>query len=476
MKFTNDICLILPEKEDKLDKKLSSWINLFRKNLNTILKRNLKRDLQFRVLVPDAKSGISFLEESAVSVIFMDGSFTGSTNFIKLLDALNEKIDSKKELQIQEGRITKLAISGSGQELASTYLKYIPAAEFFSTDDEKGESLLDIDSIYYWSRLLDISTGMQKIIIEGTDPSKTESEERALIFLANTTEDQDLNRELLRREFLQHGHLVEPDIDLRFLPGDPGAYLQSILKKAKVAVHIFGNDYGKIFGDSKVSLPEYQMDLVSAFIDNLEKENASEEENLIRLIWISPEIAPVDEKQIAFLSQVRQNIEKLQRTEIIQAPVELFKSIILKRLRQFRVTKDKPAAVFLADRKTVYIIHDKRDEAESVELMEKFTAAGMNAVMIDFHEGQANLINKHKENLVRCDATLIVYGHTNRFWLSSKVKDLLKAPGFGRENPLVAKGLLVSGEDDLKGMSLPDDLIMVNKKEALKPFIEKLKQ
>jgi len=476
MKFTNDVCLILPEKEDKLDKKLSSWINLFRKNLNTILKRNLKRDLQFKILVPDAKTGISFLEDSAVSVIVMDGSFTSSKNYVKLLDSLNEKIESKKELQIQEGRITKLAISQTGQELATGYLKYVPAAEFFSTDDEKGEALLDVDSISYWSRLLDISTGMLKIIIEGADPQKLDSDERALIFLANTTEDQEFSRDLLRREFLQHGHLVEPDIDLRFLPGDTGTYLQSILKNAKIAVHIFGNDYGEVFGDSKVSLPEYQMNLVSAFIENLEKENASEAENLIRLIWISPEIAPVDERQIAFLSQVRQNIEKLQRTEIIQAPVELFKSIILKRLRQFRVTKEKPAAVLRGDRKTVYIIHDKRDESESTELMEKFTSAGMNTVMIDFHEGQTNMINVHKENLINCDATLIVYGHTNRFWLSSKVKDLLKAPGFGRQNPLVAKGLLVSGEDDLKGMNLPDDLILVNKKEVLKPFIEKLKQ
>ena len=32
------------------------------------------------------------------------------------------------------------------------------------------------------------------------------------------------------------------------------------------------------------------MDLVTAYIENLEKEKASESDNLIRLIWISPEI------------------------------------------------------------------------------------------------------------------------------------------------------------------------------------------
>ena len=476
MKFTDDICLILPEKEDKLDKKLSSWIDLFRKNLNTILKRNLKRDFRFKILVPDAKSGLEFMEESAVSVFFLDGSFKSSGNFIKLLEALNKDIESKKELQAREGRIYKLVISQSGLELASGYLKYFPVTEFFYTDAEKGESLLHINTISYWSKLLDISTGLQKIIIEGGEAGKLDAEERAMIFLANTTEDQEFSRDILRREFLQHGHLVEPDLDLRYYPGDPGTYLKSILKRANVAIHIFGNEYGDIFKDNKISLPEYEMNLVSDFIEDLEKDTVNGLENMIRLIWISPEVAPVDEKQIALLSQIRQNIEKLQRTEIIQAPLELFKSIILKRLKQYRITEAPSVKSAAADKKTVYIIHDKRDEAEASGLSEKFTSAGMNAVKIDFHEGQSNLINIHKEHLVSCDATFIIYGHTNRLWLSSKVKDLLKAMGYGRENPLVAKGLLVSGKDDLKDMSLPDDLIMVNKKDELKPFIDKLKK
>jgi hypothetical protein len=297
-----------------------------------------------------------------------------------------------------------------------------------------------------------------------------------MIFLANTTVDQEFNRDILRREFLQHGHLVEPDLDLRYYPGDPGPFLKSILKRANVAIHIFGNEYGELFKEGKVSLPEYEMNLVTDFIEDLEKDKATGLENMIRLIWISPEVAPVDEKQIALLSQIRQNIEKLQRTEIIQAPLELFKSIILKRLKQYRVTVAPSARVAASEKKTVYIIHDKRDEAEASGLREKFTSAGMNAVKIDFHEGKSNLINVHKEHLVSCDATFIIYGHTNRLWLSSKVKDLLKAPGYGRENPLVAKGLLVSGEDDLKDMSLPDDLILVNKKDELKPFIDKLKK
>jgi hypothetical protein len=105
----------------------------------------------------------------------------------------------------------------------------------------------------------------------------------------------------------------------------------------------------------------------------------------------------------------------------------------------------------------------------------KFLRAGINALKIDFETGSNNLVNIHKENLVHCDAALIIYGHSNRFWLSSKMKDLMKAPGFGREHPLAAKGLIIRGEDKLSGMQLPGDLIVMDRQEALDPFIEKLK-
>jgi hypothetical protein len=122
------------------------------------------------------------------------------------------------------------------------------------------------------------------------------------------------------------------------------------------------------------------------------------------------------------------------------------------------------------------VIHDKKDEQEAIDLVDKFHNAGMNAVKINFETGSTNLVNIHRENLVRCDAAFIIYGHTNRFWLSSKMKDLMKAPGFGREHPLAAKGLMISGEDKLSGMPLPGDVVVIDKQETLGSFIEKLKQ
>jgi hypothetical protein len=472
MNFQNDICLILPASQEKLDTELSGWIDQFRNNLNTILKRQIGRDLRFTFFVPGDKININLITESAISFLFMDGTFKKIQGFNKLLEELTERLEIKKETTLQEEKIVKIALSESGMALASGYLKYFTSVEFFG---KKVSALLDGTTIPYWSKLLDLSSLFLRMTGEESGSGRDGAEGQDVVFLANTTPDQESNRDTLRRELSQYGYRVEPEIDVHLIAGESKTYLLSILEKAKIAVHLFGNEYGELFTGNGVSLPEYQMNIVTGYIDKLEHEKAAETGNLIRLIWLSPEISPLDEKQIAFLSQIKQNIERFRRTEIIQAPLELFKSILLKRLKQISHDEKKASARVKADRKTIYVIHDKRDEKEAFDLVNKFLKTGMNAIKIDFETGGMNLINIHKENLVHCDAALIIYGHTNRFWLSSKMKDLMKAPGFGREHPLTAKGLMIRGEDKLAGMQLPGDMMVIDQQDALGTFIEKLK-
>jgi hypothetical protein len=477
MKYLNDISLILPVKEKELDTALSQWIVQFRNNLNTILKRQIKRDLRFKSYIPSDTTDIRLIEESAVTFILMDAPFMKIQGFSRLIRELTEKIETKKEIIIEEERIVKLILSESAREMASSFLKYFAAEDFFwKPVSDSPAVLVESNTIPYWSKLLDLSSIVLRIIGEEHGPEKRKTGDQNVVFLASTSPDMDPSRDILRRELIQHGYRVEPEIDLRVIPGETENYLLPVLEKAKIAVHLFGNDYGELFAGTDRSLPEFQMDIVTDYIDKLERRKATQSGNLIRLIWISPEISPIEEKQITFLEQLKQNIEKLRRTEIIQAPLELFKSILLKRLRQISQEEIRIAGKVKADKKTIYVIHDKRDEQAATVLIDKFLNAGINAVKIDFETDSANLINIHRENLVRCDAALIIYGHSNRFWLSSKMKDLLKAPGFGREQPLAAKGLMISGEDKLNGIPLPGDVIIMDKQEALDPFIEKLKK
>ena len=46
-----------------------------------------------------------------------------------------------------------------------------------------------------------------------------------------------------------------------------------------------------------------------------------------------------------------------------------------------------------------------------------------------------------------CDAVIIFYGQASDTWVRSKLRDLLKAPGYGRETPLSASLVYVAAPD-----------------------------
>jgi len=52
------------------------------------------------------------------------------------------------------------------------------------------------------------------------------------------------------------------------------------------------------------------------------------------------------------------------------------------------------------------------------------------------------LRQKHIENLRNFDAAIIFKGKSNEQWVRMKAMDLLKAPGFGRKKPIVAKAIV----------------------------------
>ena len=55
----------------------------------------------------------------------------------------------------------------------------------------------------------------------------------------------------------------------------------------------------------------------------------------------------------------------------------------------------------------------------------------------------------HQENLRRCDASIIYYGDATEEWIKTKLQDLLKAPGFGRDKPMEAKAVYFNGKKDV---------------------------
>ena len=105
------------------------------------------------------------------------------------------------------------------------------------------------------------------------------------------------------------------------------------------------------------------------------------------------------------------------------------------------------------NQKRVYLIYDKLDEDKVSKISEYINNKGIKVVTSIAQENKVELIDKHRTNLVLSDGVLIFHKSGHEQWVKSKLKDLIKTPGFGRTTPITSQVLY-----------LPDSKLTIDKK------------
>jgi hypothetical protein len=345
--------------------------------------------------------------------------------------------------------------------------KSAASAELFeSTGKNEEVRQLGEDSTLYWSRLLDLAAEVKTL--SGMAAGASSESPASRIYLAQASPDMSRNRNILKRELLEYGFDVLPDTDLNFRRADLKSYIQNLADKSRMVVHLLGNAYGEPMKDTGYSLAETQTQYITEYIEAIGNDPVHAEKELERLIWIDPEYNPVDSQQEEFINQLKRNIENLHRTEIIQTPLELFKSLIINRLRK---SQKMISALDKEKREKgtfIYILHASDDQEEAAELARELSGAKLAAGMLDYGKDQRNLLSDHKSYLKDCDAAVIYYGTPNRPWLQSKVMDLLKAPGLGRDRILSTMQVLAGKQDPLEDYSPPAGISVLRETDLSK--------
>jgi hypothetical protein len=165
----------------------------------------------------------------------------------------------------------------------------------------------------------------------------------------------------------------------------------------------------------------------------------SRKEDFSRLIWIAPNLRNASEKQKAFIESLRRDIEAQEGAEILQNPLEDFKTIMREELVASRHAHPD---VVTSSGKTIYFVHDKVDHQQVLPLVEFIQKSGFNVVFPAFEGDLMEVRKKHIENLRKFDGAIIYKGKVNDQWVRMKVLDLLKAPGFGRTKPIQGKAIV----------------------------------
>ncbi len=327
--------------------------------------------------------------------------------------------------------------------------------EFFEQDPATGR-IREFDEAFgealkqrYHERLYDLAHEVCQVLrilkqlqSDVIDPAKAAGH-RHVIYLAMTTSDLQAERDRIRRELLERGHMVLPETPLPLSSKELERVVRGHLDKCSIAIHLLGANYGVTPEDSAESLPCLQVKLSAQH---------ARQQNLKRYLWM-PGVAQVaDTRQQTFLRQVQEDPTLHDNAEIMEGDLSLLKREVIRWLEPPKpkpAALAAPAAVKSADAPPkVYLICEPRDE-QSIEPLEDYLfAQGLDVCLPAFDGSDADAEALHRENLLTCDAAIVFFGAAPRAWVDIKLRELLKAAGSGRSGPIETQAVYVAPPDD----------------------------
>jgi hypothetical protein len=263
---------------------------------------------------------------------------------------------------------------------------------------------------------------------------------RRWVYLATTTSDVADERDRIKRELLERGHVVLPDAPLPMLACDVERIVRDCLARCTIAIHLLGRRYGVTPEDSSESIPALQVRLTA---------EPACRPDLQRLIWMPGGGESADERQRAFVRRVQEDPALHHRAEVIEGNLNLLKKDLIRRLAP---PEEKPKAAVPAKSSggtpKLYLICDPKDEAAVEALEDYLFAQGLEVMLPAFDGNDADAAALHQDNLLTCNAVLVYYGSAPKAWVDIKLRELLKATGYGREMPIAVQAVYIAPPDD----------------------------
>ena len=288
----------------------------------------------------------------------------------------------------------------------------------------------------YWNKFEDLAWDLHELIkfLENPEPVPPPSTGRT-IYLAETTFDLTEERDKVKRELAQFGHVVLPD---KPLPLEVNAFKETVshyLNNSQLSIHLIGEHYGIIPElETERSIVRLQEELAVARGDDA---------HFSRLIWMPPGLQPKDERQKKFVLDLQNSFSSHNGSELLQVKLEDLKTIIQSKLD--RKAKQAVVAPVEGSAVRIYLICDQQDVEAAEPIQNYLLDCGFETTLPLLDGSDAEILDDHKNSLLLCDAVLIYQGRASEAWLRMKLRELLKLPGYGRTTPLLDKAIYMGG-------------------------------
>jgi len=310
--------------------------------------------------------------------------------------------------------------------------------EFFKIDPETGR-IRELDEVFgpeaqrdFWLRLDDLAHDICRLLEMFEHPEGAASSEPVgeAVFLAETTSDLREQRETLRRDLQQHGHIVFPTRPLSSVASEVKAAVSEDLTKCQLSIHLIGKNYSFVPEGGMESLLEIQNELA---IERGKKGNFS------RLLWIPPDLQVDDERQRKLIDHFRMDPRLLEGADLLETFLEDLRTVIHGRLKRAQAPARQTATP--GNHVRLYVIYDQRDADAASSWVDYLFEQNFEVMRPIFEGDEAEIREYHDENLRTCDGVLIFHGSTNECWLRRKLREVQKSPGYGRTKPAPVVGI-----------------------------------
>jgi hypothetical protein len=336
-------------------------------------------------------------------------------------------------------KVLKLPVEPQQEKKAKVDLSDVLGYKFYRTDTRGVASEFDLDDEpqnrrEFVKRVNELAYDVCKILDmlgeELPNRAQVVASTGKTVYIAETSSDVADEADRLRSELAQYGHTVVPQRDLSHGPqfADIAA---SEMAKADLSIHLVGSVFAAVPEREYRSIVEVQCDVAAA-----EKQRRHA---FRQIVWSPPNTAPDDERQLAFLSRLDGNAQR------IIAPFDTLKQTVRAALEAPAAPEAPPvrtaASADANGQVSIYLIYDLSDRDLIQPLDDALFNAGFD-VLTPMFDGDEARIRKHEERcLTECDAVLIFAANAPADWLTQRAIDLQKAPAYGRTKSFLAQGV-----------------------------------
>lgn len=439
MNFDIDVLITFADKDNESTRKVEGgWVNNFRKFLELMLFQVLGEHPRIVLKSEFDSVTAASLDGVAVMVPILSSDFITSGQCLDTLESFFKKVGDATP-----NRIFKVLKSPLAYQEQPARLRDSSSYEMYQLDLESGQMKEYSDFFspeaekQYWMIMVDLAYDIHESLLALKGATKAEVKslyKRKTIYLAETSHDLAIQRNIIKRELQRYGYIVLPKHALPQSAAAVEAVVAKDLEDCSYSIHLIGNSYGEIPEGAEKSVVDIQNELAQ------KESNAKRgrKEDFMRLIWITGNLRNISDKQRAFIEALKRDTEAQEGTEILQTPLEDFKNIMREELVEVH---DRKGGNDVRG-KTIYLVHDRVDQQEVRPYLEALENQGFQVIQPAFSGDLLDVRKHHINNLRNLDGAIIFKGKVNDQWVHMKVLDLLKAPGFGRNKPIKAKALL----------------------------------